>query len=123
MGHGDDLVLRDHVGNFRRIRKIFALRHAENAEKCRAWSSRQNDSTLKSDAGVARMRRGVLIVVAVLLSQAVGCALFHELQPHRIRRLNRTPAPVVDPEFNSQLQGHGFRCVASAADGAASPLS
>lgn len=28
-----------------------------------------------------------------------GCAFFHDLQPHRLHRLNRQPAPALDPEF------------------------
>ena len=31
----------------------------------------------------------------------VGCAnIWHELQPHRMNRLNRGPAPSLDPEFS-----------------------
>lgn len=29
-----------------------------------------------------------------------GCALWHELQPHRLHRLNRTAPPHLDPEFS-----------------------
>lgn len=28
-----------------------------------------------------------------------GCELMHNLQPHRLRRLNRGSAPHLDPEF------------------------
>lgn len=28
-----------------------------------------------------------------------GCALLYELQPHRMQRMNRGPAPSLDPEF------------------------
>lgn len=30
----------------------------------------------------------------------LGCAtIWHELQPHRVQRMNRGPAPSLDPEF------------------------
>lgn len=42
-----------------------------------------------------------VIVLGSLLTTA-GCASFwHDLQPHRLRRLNRVPAPSMDPEFSS----------------------
>lgn len=43
----------------------------------------------------------LLLIVATVVSMA-GCAsLMHELQPHRMNRLNRNPPPSVDPEFTS----------------------
>uniref|UniRef100_A0A7C2K0J8 Uncharacterized protein n=1 Tax=Schlesneria paludicola TaxID=360056 RepID=A0A7C2K0J8_9PLAN len=49
------------------------------------------------------MRRLKLFVVMVLLLEPLsGCSsLFHNLQPHRLRRLNRGPAPALDPEFTA----------------------
>lgn len=45
-----------------------------------------------------------VIVLGSLLTTA-GCASFwHDLQPHRLRRLNRVPAPSMDPEFSATLQ-------------------
>ncbi len=42
----------------------------------------------------------ILLTVCALLSS--GCASFwHELQPHRLRRLNSGPAPSLDPEFSA----------------------
>jgi hypothetical protein len=39
------------------------------------------------------------VVLALLVS---GCAsLMHDLKPHRLRRLNRGPAPSLDPEFSA----------------------
>lgn len=36
-----------------------------------------------------------------LLVISSGCAaIWHELQPHRMNRLNRGPAPSLDPEFS-----------------------
>jgi hypothetical protein len=33
----------------------------------------------------------------------LGCSrMLHELQPHRLNRLNRGPAPSLDPEFTSK---------------------
>jgi hypothetical protein len=41
-----------------------------------------------------------LIPFLLLLAAISGCALWHELQPHRLHRLNRGPAPALDPEFS-----------------------
>lgn len=43
-------------------------------------------------------------VVGLLLAQLAGCTLLHDLQPHRLRRLNRVPPPSLDPEFMSGQQ-------------------
>lgn len=43
-------------------------------------------------------------VVGLLLAPLAGCTLLHDLQPHRLRRLNRVPPPSIDPEFMSQQQ-------------------
>ncbi|MBI1345857.1 hypothetical protein GC163_06165 [bacterium] len=41
-----------------------------------------------------------LVIFSVFM--ASGCASFwHDLQPHRLRRLNRGPAPSMDPEFSA----------------------
>jgi hypothetical protein len=41
-----------------------------------------------------------ILVLCVLSTFCTGCAnIWHELQPHRIRRLNRGAAPTVGPEF------------------------
>lgn len=49
------------------------------------------------------MRRGTAILLStLLLSQLAGCALLHNLQPHRLRMLNRGPAPSLDPDFMTQ---------------------
>ena len=48
------------------------------------------------------MRRWICFaLIALWFSQLVGCALLYELQPHRIRRLNRGPAPSIDPDFTT----------------------
>ncbi|MBM4076295.1 MAG: hypothetical protein FJ267_11730 [Planctomycetes bacterium] len=40
------------------------------------------------------------ILTGLLVIQVCGCAsIWHELKPHRLRRLNRTTAPSLDPEF------------------------
>ncbi|MDZ4687882.1 MAG: hypothetical protein SH850_22645 [Planctomycetaceae bacterium] len=61
------------------------------------------------------MRRLKFAVIAVLLVASVsGCASFwHDLQPHRLRRLNRGPAPSLDPEFSSVSQPLGPAIVAN----------
>jgi hypothetical protein len=44
----------------------------------------------------------LLLLLAVLLESTGGCAsMFHDLKPHRLRRLNRGPAPQLDPEFSA----------------------
>ena len=41
-----------------------------------------------------------LALVGVLVG-ASGCASFwHDLKPHRLQRMNRGPAPSLDPEFS-----------------------
>ncbi len=41
-------------------------------------------------------------LLAVLALLASGCAsMMHDLQPHRLRRLNRHAAPSMDPEFSA----------------------
>lgn len=40
-----------------------------------------------------------LVLASGLLS---GCSLLHELQPHRLHKLNNFPAPSLDPEFSAQ---------------------
>jgi hypothetical protein len=43
--------------------------------------------------------RLAIITIAVMCA---GCqSLLYELQPHRLRRLNRHPAPSMDPEFSA----------------------
>jgi hypothetical protein len=40
----------------------------------------------------------------------VGCAkIWHELQPHRMNRLNRGPAPSLDPEFTYKSRDQNSR--------------
>ena len=42
----------------------------------------------------------------------VGCSSFwHDLQPSRLNRLNRGPAPSLDPEFTQNTRGHSTRLV------------
>ena len=41
-------------------------------------------------------------VVVSCLTITVGCeSIWHELKPHRMQRLNRGPAPSIDPDFGS----------------------
>lgn len=49
------------------------------------------------------MGRWKWAVLALLTVELVGgCAsVFHDLKPHRLRRLNRGPAPALDPEFSA----------------------
>ncbi|HET6423996.1 MAG TPA: hypothetical protein VFG20_09955 [Planctomycetaceae bacterium] len=47
----------------------------------------------------------LLLILATVVSMA-GCAsMMHELQPHRLNRLNRNPPPSMDPEFTSVTTG------------------
>ncbi len=50
----------------------------------------------------ANMSRFWLLLIIVTLTSLPGCAsLLHELQPHRMHRINRNPPPSTDPEFTS----------------------
>lgn len=44
-------------------------------------------------------RRWCVSIVALWSLTGSGCALWHELQPHRLHRLNRVAPPHLDPEF------------------------
>lgn len=46
--------------------------------------------------------RKILTGMVLLMSfLSLGCSsIWHNLQPHRIQRLNRGPAPSMDPEFS-----------------------
>jgi len=61
------------------------------------------------------MRRLKFAMIAALLVESVsGCAsIWHDLQPHRLRRLNRGPAPSLDPEFSAVSQPLGPAVVAN----------
>ena len=52
------------------------------------------------------MGRWKWAAMALLITELLGgCAsVFHDLQPHRLRRLNRGPAPTLDPEFSAVSQ-------------------
>ena len=42
-----------------------------------------------------------ILCLSVLSITMCGCAnLWHDLQPHRMRRINRVPPPSWDPEFS-----------------------
>jgi hypothetical protein len=62
-----------------------------------------------------------LILMALLVSNATGCSLLYELQPHRLRKLNSGPAPSFDPEF-SRLNSPTAVEIASADAGHAPPV-
>lgn len=43
------------------------------------------------------------VVTIALFASVVcqmGCSILHELKPHRMQRMNRGPAPSLDPEFS-----------------------
>lgn len=50
-----------------------------------------------------RSSRTILTVALVgALVSASGCSnIWHNLKPHRLQRMNRGPAPSLDPEFSS----------------------
>jgi hypothetical protein len=65
------------------------------------------------------MRRWTSLILSILLvSQLAGCALLYELQPHRLRRWNRGPAPSIDPEFTTM---RSFPAPSTLAPGAEPP--
>lgn len=47
-------------------------------------------------------RRLTTSLLLMLLCMSTGCALMHELQPHRLRRWNRQPIPYRDDPEMSQ---------------------
>ena len=54
-------------------------------------------------------RRNILLW-CLLAAFCSGCASFwHDLRPHRIRRLNRGPAPSLSPEFTRAGSSGAFR--------------
>jgi len=57
------------------------------------------------------MFRWRLVCLALVLPFSSGCALWHELQPHRLHRLNRVPAPHLDPEFSQTDRDAAIRLV------------
>lgn len=48
------------------------------------------------------VRKIVALVVCLWSAGVSGCSLLHDLQPHRLRRLNRVPPPHLDPEFTQR---------------------
>lgn len=46
------------------------------------------------------LRTWRFLILSMLPLAFNGCALWHEMQPHRLHRLNRVPAPHLDPEFS-----------------------
>lgn len=42
-----------------------------------------------------------LVVLSLVIASGAGCALMHELQPHRLKKWNSGPAPSFDPEFGA----------------------
>ncbi len=46
----------------------------------------------------------IQLAIITLAVMCAGCqSLLYELQPHRLRRLNRHPAPSMDPEFSANV--------------------
>ena len=43
-----------------------------------------------------------IVLLATFCGTSAGCSLFHELQPHRLHRWNRS-APVHDDFYNSSI--------------------
>ena len=47
------------------------------------------------------MRRiGWMLVVGGIMMSSQGCALMHDVQPHRLWRFNRGPSPSSNPYFS-----------------------
>lgn len=45
------------------------------------------------------IRKICVLMICLWFCGLSGCSLWHNLQPHRMRRLNRVPPPHQDPEF------------------------
>lgn len=45
------------------------------------------------------VRKILALALCVCPLAVSGCSLLHDLQPHRLRRLNRVSPPHLDPEF------------------------
>ena len=53
-----------------------------------------------------------ILLVSVLTVMQCGCAsVWHELQPHRMRRINSGPAPSWDPEFSQSAASRSLLLV------------
>lgn len=53
-----------------------------------------------------------ILLASLLASFTCGCASFwHDLQPHRLRRLNRGAAPSLNPDFTQSDRPIGTRLV------------
>jgi hypothetical protein len=50
------------------------------------------------------LKRVFAVLMMGLLLWASGCALMHEMKPHRLKRWNRMPAPTKDPEFSLHMK-------------------
>ncbi len=48
------------------------------------------------------LRRWCTLLLCVAPVALSGCTLWHNLQPHRLRRLNRVSPPHLDPEFTQR---------------------
>lgn len=48
------------------------------------------------------IRTWFLGVMCLFLASISGCALWHELKPYRMHRLNRGTPPHLDPEFSQR---------------------
>ncbi len=56
------------------------------------------EKNLSKDAGMRRF--GLLLIIGVMMASSSGCALMHEMQPHRLWRWNRGPSHSSDPYFS-----------------------
>ncbi len=52
-----------------------------------------------------------LIAVCLVTAPLSGCALWHELQPHRLHRMNRGEPPHLDPEFTRAEPAPPFEAI------------
>lgn len=48
------------------------------------------------------VRRILAIVICLGPIVVSGCSMLHDLQPHRLRRMNRGSPPHLDPEFTQR---------------------
>ena len=64
------------------------------------------DNFAKNDQpkdGPMSVRTWCMPAFGLLLMSLSGCTLWHNLQPHRLHRLNQGPPPTLDPEFSQTV--------------------
>jgi|GEM_PF-6957593 len=63
------------------------------------------------------VRQASALVLCLLPISLCGCEMWHNLQPHRMRRLNRVSPPHLDPEFTRREPAFGEPAIVRAQNG------